>query len=72
MMKTLEVDPDTGEEGDECEIELELRSLPLPAPFAVTTVLGLTATIREGLDSIGTLERTPVVLNFTVMTEADL
>ena len=64
-----EVDSDTGKE--DCEVELDLRNLALPAPFEATTLLGLTATIREGLGSIGTLELAPVVVSFTV-TEADL
>ena len=66
-----EADPDTGEEGDECIVELHLRGQMQPAPFEATTLLGLTATVREGLGSTGTLERTAVVLSFTV-TEADL
>ena len=57
-----EVDPDTGEEGHECIVELDLLGQVQPAPFGVTTLLGLTATVREGLGSTGTLERTPVVL----------
>ena len=65
------VDPDTGNEGDECEIELDLRGQVQPAPFGVTSLLGLTATLREGLGNIGTLELAPVILSFTV-TEADL
>ncbi len=69
-----EVDSDTEEEGDECVVELRLRHPGLRAPFEVTTLLGLTATIREGLGSvgsIGTLEQAPAVVKFTV-TEADL
>ena len=68
-----EEDPDTGQETDDCEIELHLRTDVLPAPFQVTSLLGLTASIREGAGSIGTLEleQAPVVVTFTV-TEADL
>ena len=66
-----EVDSDTGKEGDECEIVLDLFGQVQVAPFEVTTLLGLTATVREGLGNIGTLELAPVVLSFTV-TEADL
>ena len=65
-----EVDPATGEDKENCEIELRLESGVQPAPFQITTLLGLTATIREGLGSIGTLEQAPVVVQFTV-TEAD-
>ena len=68
-----EVDTDIEEEGDECVVELQLRSPGLLAPL-VTTLIGLTATIREGLGSvgsIGTVEQAPVVMKFTV-TEADL
>jgi len=70
-----EVDSDSEEEeGDECVVELRLRNPGLLAPFEVTTLLGLTATIREGLGSVGSigaLEQAPVVIGFTV-TEADL
>ncbi len=50
---------------------LDLFGQVQAAPFEVTTLLGLTATVREGLGNIGTLELAPVVLSFTV-TEADL
>ena len=66
-----EVDPDTGEDTDDCELEVHLRSQGQPAPFPITSLVGLTATIREGGDSIGLLERAPIVVSFTV-TEADL
>ena len=66
-----EVDPNTGEEGDECKIVLDLFGQVQVAPFRVITLLGMTATVREGLGSIGTLEQAPVVLSFTV-TEDDL
>jgi len=66
-----EVDSDTGKEGDECEIVLDMFGQVQPAPFGVTSLLGLTATVREGLGDIGTLELAPAVLSFTV-TEADL
>ena len=62
-----EEDPDTGKETADCEIELRLRTDVQPAPFQVTSLLGLTATIREGAGSIAA----PVVVTFTV-TEADL
>lgn len=61
-----EEDPDTGKEID-CEIELRLRTDVQPAPFQVTSLLGLTATIRESTGSIAA----PVLVTFTV-TEADL
>ena len=60
-----EEDPDTGKETD-CEIELRLRTDLQPAPFQVTSLLGLTATIRESASIVA-----PVVVTFTV-TEADL
>jgi len=66
-----EVDSDTGEETDDCEIELRLISDVQPAPFQITSLVGLTATIREGGDSIGLVEQAPIVVSFTV-TEADL
>ncbi len=59
-----------GEETD-CEVEVTLRSQVLPAPFQVTSLVGLTATISEGAGSIGLLEQAPIVVSFTV-TEADL
>jgi len=59
-----------GEETD-CEVEVTLRSQVLPAPFQVTSLVGLTATISEGGGSIGLLEQAPIVVSFTV-TEADL
>ena len=45
-------DPDTGEETDDCEIEVHLRSPVQPSPMQITSLLGLTATIREGGGSI--------------------
>ena len=62
-----EEDPDTGKETDDCEIELRLRTDLQPAPFQVTSLLDLTATIRESAGNIVA----PVVVTFTV-TEADL
>lgn len=59
-----------GEETD-CEVEVTLRSQVLPAPFQVTSLVGLTATISEGAGSIGLLEQAPIVVSFTV-TEGDL
>ena len=68
-----EVDPDTGEEIDDCEIELRLLGNVQPAPFQITSLVGLTASIREGPGAIGpqALEQAPVVMNFTI-TDADL
>ena len=62
-----EEDPDTGKETDDCEIELRLRTDLQPAPFQVTSLLDLTATIRESVGNIVA----PAVVTFTV-TEADL
>lgn len=75
-----EVDSDTGEESDECEVEVSLRSNLTQAPFGVASVSGLTLTIREGLGTdrtAGTVAlniadlNSRVVLEFTV-SESDL
>lgn len=68
-----EVDPDTGEEIDDCKIELRLFGNVQPAPFQITTLVGLTASIREGPGTIGpqALEQAPVVVSFTI-TDASL
>ena len=75
-----EEDPDTGEESDDCEVVLKLRSSVLRAPFNVTTLEGLTLNVREGSGTDGATEQTAlmvidlegkVVMEFTV-TESNL
>ncbi len=75
-----EEDPDTGEESDDCEVVLKLRSRLLQAPFNVTTLEGLTLDVREGPGTDGATVQAAlkvidlegeVVLAFTV-TESNL
>ena len=75
-----EEDPDTGEESDDCEVVLKLRSTVLQAPFNVTTLEGLTLNVREGSGTDGATAHPAlkvidlegkVVLEFTV-TESNL
>lgn len=42
-----EVDPDTEEESDECEVTVDLRGSQAQIPFDVVTLAGMTVNVRE-------------------------